>query len=115
MRVDFRHCQVLDPVGDAVAFPKSYGILERPAHFSDLAGRSIFSSRQQLTRSRGTIAGSGEAFSTMSDFGPGMRRRSLLPSIQKTGALRPAHYDRRIGVQATELVLESHLALINAC
>jgi hypothetical protein len=37
MRVDFRHCQVLDPVGDAVAFPKSYGILERPAHFSDLA------------------------------------------------------------------------------
>jgi hypothetical protein len=23
MRVDFRHCQVLDPVGDAVAFPKS--------------------------------------------------------------------------------------------
>ena len=84
--MDFRHCQILDPVGDAVAFPKSYGILERPAHFSDLAGRSIFSSRQQLTRSRGTIAGSGEAFSTMSDFGPGMRRRSLLPSIQKTGA-----------------------------
>jgi hypothetical protein len=26
------HCQILDPVGDAVAFPKSYGILERPAH-----------------------------------------------------------------------------------
>ena len=23
MRVDFRHCQVLDPVGSAVAFPKS--------------------------------------------------------------------------------------------
>jgi hypothetical protein len=29
----FRHCQILDPpVGDAVAFPKSYEILERPAH-----------------------------------------------------------------------------------
>jgi hypothetical protein len=28
----FGHCQILDPVGDAVAFPKSYGILERPAH-----------------------------------------------------------------------------------
>jgi hypothetical protein len=23
LAVDFRHCQVLDPVGDAVAFPKS--------------------------------------------------------------------------------------------
>jgi hypothetical protein len=28
----------------------------------------------------------GRAFSTLSSFGPGMRRRSLLPSIQKTGA-----------------------------
>jgi hypothetical protein len=27
------------PVGDAVAFPKSYGILERPAH---QAGRALF-------------------------------------------------------------------------
>ena len=32
--MDFLHCQILDPVGDAVAFPKSYGILERPAHRS---------------------------------------------------------------------------------
>jgi hypothetical protein len=32
MARQFGHCQILDPVGDAVAFPKSYGILERPAH-----------------------------------------------------------------------------------